>query len=133
MTFSFDTSDVFVMQAINSGNGLFSSGVTLDEIIEFVDATNKSILRLDELNEALAKLLTIGFIKIHQPKFYVTDIFKKEKRKHCKRTSDRFKEFDEIKKMLSLYEKNDYYELIQQRISEDEYDIALKTYRIKHR
>lgn len=102
MTIKFTSIDTVILQTINSGQGLFNKGVTLEKIVGQGDAINRTIFQYDELFYGLQKLLTIDFIKIENDKVYTTKFFRQQKRKHCKRTWTVPAQYDELNKLLLL-------------------------------
>ena len=128
------THDALVLLAINSGQGiLINNGVTIEEIIEYIDAFDRTILTHKEFSEAIKRLLAIGFVKIENEKIYTTKYFHQQKKMHCKKVSGFINQLGELKKLLEI-NKNNFVESedsFNDFLSLESYELALATYRIR--
>ena len=108
MTIKFTSIDTVILQTINSGQGLFNKGVTLEKIVGQGDTINRTIFQYEELFDGLQKLLTVGFIKIENDKVYTTKLFRQQRRKHCKWTWTVPEQYDELNKLLLLNSNKEF-------------------------
>lgn len=124
--------DALVLSAINSGQGIFlNNGVTIEEIINYIDYFDRTILTHKEFSEVINRLLTIGFVKIENNKIKTTKYFHLQRKMHCKKVSGYMNELGELKKLLEL-NKNNFVEsenTFDSFLSLESYETALSTYR----
>lgn len=128
------SNDALILFAVDSNQGVFNKGIALDNIIWTIDAVDRNVLKYEEFNDAITRLLSVEFIKLKDEKVYTTGYFQKQKKIYCKKVSGIIKQLQEIKKLLSLsidYNNTDPDNSLDKVVNINSYETAVKNYRAK--
>ena len=125
---TYNSSDAWLLTSLTTSTGVFKRKCTLIDLIASGDMLNRAIFNYDELNEGLCKLIHIGYVEITDQNFKLTPLFKKDKKKHCKKTKNFHEDWNEYKKLLmrkfSEVEQIEYKEII----TEAKFDASFNAY-----